>query len=548
MVATTNRIAGALPRLSDYLEKWAFEQPNHTAFIYQDHIISYKEFEATSRQFARYLIKLGIKKGDRIAYLMTGRPEFFYLFMAASMTGAIITGLSTRHSNREMEYILINSGAEYLLTLGSLKGNNFQATLAQVIQETPNLKQIWIVDQPVQLPNAISFHDIIKDDYSCFDKELIKRTSEIGPDDGLLIVHTSGTTGREKGALMTHRNIISSSLVQLDEFFQPWGTNSKDIFQHQVPVNHVSGAVEWGAAPIIGGCTSVLTDGFNPREVLENTQKYRIPILAGVPTMWTMMFNLPDFDQFDLSSVRFCLVGGAMVNTKILEGMKRISPYCVNPYGLTETCGFFTYTKVGVNVENLYQTVGKCAPEFELKIINDENQPLACGIPGEIVLRGDSIIKQYFDDPEATSKAIDKDNWFHTGDIGFVDENSDLHLLGRKTEMFITGGYNVYPAEIEEQIALHSDVMLVAVLPIPHPLMGEVGRAYVVTKPNSMLKGENLMNFLHNSLADYKIPRQYIFRNNLPMTALGKIEKKVLSQEIKEEFDQQQILIKHTDY
>ena len=537
MSTIKNRISEALLRLSDYLEKWALEQPDHTAFIYNGQEISYKEFEVNSRQLARYLMELGIKKGDRLAYLMTGRPEFFYLLMAASMTGTIIVGLSTRHSPREMTYILHNSGAKYLLTLDSLKENDYQKILAQVLANTPDVQQTWVVGQSVQLPGAVSFQEIMQADHSSHDEELNRRISEVGPEDGLLIVYTSGTTGKEKGALMTHRNIISSSLVQLDEFFQPFGTNPNDIFQHQVPVNHVSGAVEWGAAPVIGGCTSVLTDGFNPREVLENTQKYHIPILAGVPTMWTMMFNLPDFDQYDLSSVRFCLTGGAMANKKILEEMKRISPYCVNPYGLTESCGFFTYTKVGADVENLCQTVGRSAPEFELQIFNDKNQPVARGVPGEIVLRGDSIIKQYFNDQEATAKAIDEENWFHTGDIGLLDENDDLHLLGRTTEMFITGGYNVYPAEIEEQIALHPEVMLIAVLPIPHSLVGEVGRAYIVTVPDSSLTDEDLMNFLRDSLADYKIPRQYIFRNSLPMTALGKIEKKVLLQEIKEEFD-----------
>ena len=257
--------------------------------------------------------------------------------------------------------------------------------------------------------------------------------------------------------------------------------------------------------------------------------------MAGVPTMWAMMFNLPNFKEYDLSSVRFCMVGGAMAPKEILAKMMEITPYCSNPLGLTETSGLITYTDVGASLENLNLTVGKCAPEFEMKLVDKDRNPVPNGTPGEIAYRGPTVIREYFKMPEATAAAIDQDGWLYSGDVGVIDENGDLRLVGRTKEMYITGGFNVYPAEIEEQISRYPGVLLVAVIPVPHKIMGEVGRAYIVPKPGVTLDGNAIQEYLKDYLADYKIPRQYVFRDSLPMTTLGKIEKKVIRQEVEKE-------------
>ncbi|UWG98748.1 acyl--CoA ligase [Dehalobacter sp. DCM] len=521
-----NRLEDALPKFSDYLRKWAKERPEHTAFIYRDSAITYHEFMKKSETMAKYLLKIGVGHGDRLAYIMTGRPEFFVFYMAASMVGAIVVGLSTRNPVQEMLYILENAQPSHILCLDSLGEDRYQERLAKVFAQYPFYGQIWLVEGCRELPQAHSFEDIMSQNYDDFADALAEREKQVGSDDGLIIVYTSGSTGRSKGALLTHRNVISSALVQLQEFGAPTGCTPADIFQHQVPVNHVSGAIEWGATPIIGGCTQVLTDGFKAKEVLENTEKYKATILAGVPTMWTMMFNLPDFMEYDLSSVRFCLVSGAMVSKKIVQGMKEISPYCCNGLGMTETSGFMTYSDVGASAENICQTVGKCAPEFEMKIVDKDGQPLADGLPGEILYRGPTVMKEYYHEPELTAAAIDKDGWLYSGDIGFIDQNGDLRLLGRTKDMYICGGYNVYPAEVEEQIARYPGVSLVAVLPVSHEIMGEVGCAYIVPKPGYSLDGKGIREYLKDLLADYKIPRKYEFRECLPLTPLGKIDKK----------------------
>ncbi|MGE5544464.1 MAG: class I adenylate-forming enzyme family protein [Bacillota bacterium] len=530
-----NRLEGALPRFSDYLKKWATEMPDHTAFIYHDQITTYQEFYNNARQFAKYLISIGVQKGDRIGYVMVGRPEFFTLYMAASMTGAIIAGMNVRHTAPEMEYVLNNSQASHVMAQHSLGDVNYQERLGKALPNCPSVNQLWIVGGPPELPNALSYEEILKGDYSAFDQALADREAEVGPDDGLIIVYTSGTTGQPKGAVLTHRNVISTCLVEKDEFHLPNGMQPEDYILCCSPVNHVSGATEWGATGIIAGCSQVLMDVFDPELCLQMAEKYRPPMMAGVPTMWAMYFNHPNFSKYDLSGTRFAMIGGAPAPRDILVKMKEIAPYCCNPMGMTETAGLSTYSDHGASIENLNQTVGKCAPEWELKIVDAERKEVPNGTPGEIAYRGPNVFKEYFNMPEATAAAFDDEGWFYSGDVGLIDENGDLRLVGRLKEMYITGGYNVYPAEIEEQISRYPGVMMCAVIPVPHKIMGEVGRAYIVPKPGVTLDGDAIQEYLKDYLADYKIPRQYVFRDSFPLTTLGKIEKKVLKAEVEKE-------------
>jgi acyl-CoA synthetase (AMP-forming)/AMP-acid ligase II len=533
---TKNRLEGALPRLSDYMKKAAERDPNRPAFIYHDQEYSYAEFSKNAQQFAKYLLKIGVKKGDRLGYIMNGRPEFYTFYMAASMIGAIIVGMGTRFTAHEMEYVLNNSEASHVLTLYGLgEVANFQERLGQALAKCSSVQQVWVVGGKPELPNALAFDDIIQGDYSAYDQALKEREAQVGPEDGLIIVYTSGTTGQPKGALMTHRSVISQSLVLCDEFGPPTGLTPDDKFLNHVPVNHVSGATELGASPIVAGCTQVVIDQFTPAETLEKMQQYKVTIFAGVPTMFVLEFTLPNFKDYDLSSVRFCMVGGAMAPKEILTRMKEITPYCCNPMGMTETSGLITYSDVGASVDNLNKTVGKVAPEFEMKIVDKDRKEVPNGTPGEIAYRGPSIMKEYFRMPEATAAAFDAEGWFYSGDAGYIDENGDLCLVGRLKEMYITGGENVYPAEVEEYISRYPGVALVALLPVPHEVMGEVGRAYIVPKPGATLDGKAIQEYLKEFLAPYKIPRQYVFRESLPMTPLGKIEKKVIRQELEKE-------------
>jgi fatty-acyl-CoA synthase len=481
------------------------------------------------------MLSIGVKKGDRIGYVLVGRPEFFYLYMAASMVGAIIVGMNVRHTPPEMEYVLNNSLASHVLAQYSLADINYQERLGKALKNCPTVDQVWIAEGPLELPSAVSFEEILAGDYSKYDEALKEREAQVEPNDGLIIVYTSGTTGQPKGAVLTHRNVVSMCLVQKDEFHLPNGMQPKEYVLCCSPVNHVSGATEWAATSIVAGCTPVLYDTFDPPVLLQAAEKYKAPMMAGVPTMWAMYFAQPNFKSFDLSSTRFCMIGGAPAPKDILAKMMELAPYCCNPMGMTETAGLSTYNDRGASIDNLNKSVGKCAPEWEMKIVDANRKEVPQGTAGEIAYRGPTVFKEYFNMPEATAKAKDSDGWFYSGDVGLFDENNDLCLVGRLTEMYITGGYNVYPAEIEEQISRYPGVMMVAVIPVPHKIMGEVGRAFIVPKPGMTVDGAAIQEYLKDYLADYKIPRQWVIRDSFPLTTLGKIEKKVLKAEMEKE-------------
>ncbi len=534
-----NRLDGALPRFSDYMKKWADQIPTHAAFIYHDVPISYQQLRKNVEQVAKYMLKMGVKKGDRLGYVMNGRPEFFTFYLAASMVGAIVVGMSTRHTSHEMAYVLSNCEASHVLCLyGLLDVPSYQERLGEALKECPSVEQVWVVGGPPRLPNAVTWHQIMQGDYSEFDQALKDREAEVSTDDPLIIVYTSGSTGQPKGAVLTHRNIISMALVQTSEFLAPTGMQPGDHVVCASPVNHVSGATEWGAAPLIAGCSQVLMDYFEPHLANRICEQYRVPLMAGVPTMYAMVFSSPDFDLEEARSrVRWGHIGGAMAPRDVLEKMLEVTPFSSNPMGMTETSGFTTWTDIPGDLDNLHQTCGKIAPEFELTIRDQDHNEVPRGTVGEVCYRGPMVFKEYYKMPEETAAAFDKDGWFYSGDMGFLDENDDLHLVGRAKEMYITGGFNVYPAEIEDRIGQYPGVLFVAVVPVPHKLMGEVGRAYIMPKPGVTLDGEAIQEYLKEYLADYKIPRQYVFREMLPMTALGKIEKKTLRQEVEKEFD-----------
>ncbi len=524
-------IDGSLKLLSDYVDQAVRERPDHIAFLYREQRITYHEFARHVEKLACYLLKLGVQKGDRLAYLMTPRPEFFYLYMAAARIGAIITGVGTRQTDKEMEYVLNNSEARAMFILHSMYEFDYQDRLEKILPNCPSVKNIFIIGGEARLENALAFDEIMQSDYSEYVTELLEREAQISTDDGLIIVYTSGSTGVPKGALMSHQNIIHMSLVEIGTC----GASAEDIWINHLPVNHVSGATEVGATAIVSNAAQVL-EPFNPVRTLELIQQHKVTILGQVPTMFAMQFASPDYDQYDLSSLHTVVISGAMAPLETLRKMQAtMCENCYNCLGLTEVSGLITYTAKDDSLETLNLTVGKVAPDFEMKLVDHKRQRVVDGEVGEIAYRGTSVIKEYFKLPEATVAAFDKEGWFYSGDLGLIDENGNLRMVGRSKEMYITNGENIYPAEIEEAIMRYPGVMLCAVVAVPHDIAGEVGRAYLVPLPDTKIEAEELKEFLKTYLSNYKVPREYVFREMLPMTLLGKIEKKVLRQEVEEE-------------
>lgn len=522
---------GALRLLSDYMIKGARERPEHIAFVAGEQRITYAKFAQEVEKLACYLLKIGVEKGDRLAYIFIPCPEFFYLYMAAARVGAIITGMGTRQTETEMAYVLNNSQATHIFSLHSMYGLDYQERFVKLRQQCPTVRGMVIAGGEARIDQAVSFADILQGDYSQYKEALLEREAGISTHDGLLIVYTSGSTGTPKGALMSHQNIIHMSLVEVGMC----STSHEDIWLNHLPVNHVSGATEVGATAIVGNATQIL-EPFNPAKALELVAREKVTILGQVPTMFAMEFALPDYDKYDLSSLKLVVISGAPAPVETLKKMRATMCYnCLNCLGLTEVSGLITYSDPGDSIETLNLTVGKIAPDFEMKLVDSQRNQVAQGEIGEIAYRGSSVIKEYFLLPEATRAAFDEEGWFYSGDLGLIDEDNNLRMVGRSKELYITNGYNVYPAEVEDAIMRYPGVLMCACVAIPHPVAGEIGRAYVVPIPGQSIDFDQLQVFLADYLTNYKIPRQYVLREMLPMTILGKIEKKLLRQEVEAE-------------
>lgn len=526
-----NRTENAFRLLSGYLHKSAHDYPDKTALVCNTQRISYKEFYDKTEILAKYLLKIGVKKHDRIAYLMEIQPEFFYLYMAAARIGAIIVGMGTKLMPPELKYIIQNSEAEYIFATGG--DAPYVGRLAEVLPDCPSVKQVFVAGEKAETLNAITLEEVFREEYKELDQALAEREAQVDTDDGLLMVYTSGTTGKPKGAILSHRNIIHSSLIEADVF----ESTDDDVYLDNMPVNHVGGTIVAGSTPIITASTIVLLAKFSPTKTLQLIEKEKVSILGQIPTQYTMEFSLADYDKYDKSSLRVVHFGGALPSVNTLEKVfATMTTNVFNCLGMTEASGIVCYTPKGANIDILSRTVGRGIPEVEWKLVDKNRKPVAKGEVGEIAYRGSTIIRGYYKLPEATAQAIDEEGWFYAGDLLREDKNGYLEFMGRKHDMYITGGENVYPAEVEEAIGSYDPVESVAVLPAPDPIYGDIGYAFIVPKAGCTIDEEELKSYLQTILAKYKIPKKFIIRSKLPLTPSAKIARKDLKQEIAEKF------------
>lgn len=522
-----------LKLLSDYLEKAALTSPHKEAIVYQDKRISYGEFLAAAQNLAKSFLKLGIKKGDRIAVLLPNSPEYLYTYMASSMVGAVLVGINPLYKGPEIAYILSNCQPKAIVMIEEHRQVNYQKIISEYI--FPGIIPLLIIQKTKGnklLRRAHIFEDLLTRDHGINDEELLARKKIISADDSVLVIYTSGTTGKSKGAVLTHKNIISTISSEVEE----WQISPEDRIMLHLHMSHIGGAAELSIAGLMAGAALIVMDHFNPVEALKLIQKEKITFLGQVPTMFTMMFSVSDFDEYDLSSIRMCAVAGAPTPHDILKKMFEVGKRIVRTaYGLAETSGLVTYSSLDDSLEKLIETVGKPAPGFSIKIVNDLRQEVSPGEIGEVAIKGDGVLKEYYELPAETEKVIDKEGWFYTGDIGTLDSDGYLRLKGRKKDMIITGGYTVFPQEIEDKLMRHPQIQLAAVCGVPNPMLGETGRAYIVTRDGNTLKQAEIISFLETQLAEFKIPNQYVFRPSLPLTLTGKVEKRILQEEIANE-------------
>jgi acyl-CoA synthetase (AMP-forming)/AMP-acid ligase II len=435
--------------------------------------------------------------------------------------GGVLVPINTRFRGAEAASVLARSGARALFTVRGFLDTDYPAMLAGASQDhLPELRQtILLSGDPDDA--AVGWDEFVARGRQVGEEELDERVRSIGPDDPSDMVFTSGTTGRPKGVVMTHGQTLRAYLDWCD-----WADlRPDDRYLIANPFFHIFGYKAGCLACLMRGATMFPLAVFDVGTVLELVERERISVLPGPPTVYHSLLDHPDRGHRDLSSLRVAVTGAADIPVELIRRVKESLPFerILTGYGLTEA-GTVTGSRPDDDFEHIATTVGVAWPGFEVRTIT-ATVDTAPGEPGEVVVRGETVTRGYFDDAEATAAAIDADGWLHTGDLGTLDADGYLRIVGRIKDMFVVGGFNAYPAEIENLMLRHPRIAQVAVVGVPDERLGEVGKAFVVLEPGAAVEPAEIIEWARAEMANFKVPRSIDFLDALPVNAGGKVVK-----------------------
>ena len=491
------------------VDRFADQLPAQDALITDDRSFTAAALRNEVHRAAAALITLGVQAGDRVAIWSPNTWHWVVACLAIHHAGAAMVPLNTRYTAAEASDILARTEAPVLFAMGRFLGNDRAADLDR--DALPALRHI--VRIPIDEADGTWDEFIERGSDLKGTAAVVARAAAVTPDDVSDILFTSGTTGRSKGVLCAHRQSLSGSAS--------WAANGKitsdDRYLCINPFFHNFGYKAGILACLQTGATLIPHLTFDPLRTLQAIEQHRITVLPGPPTIYQTLLDHPARHDYDLSSLRFAVTGAATVPVVLVERMQSELDIDIvlTAYGLTEANGMGTMCRADDDAVTVATTCGRPFADFELRI----------GDGGEVLLRGPNVMLGYLDDPEATAAAIDADGWLHTGDIGEVDERGNLRITDRLKDMYICGGFNVYPAEVEQVLARLDGVADAAVIGVPDQRLGEVGRAFVVTRPGSELDEESVIAYTREHLANFKAPRSVRFVEALPRNAGGKVVK-----------------------
>ena len=511
-----------------------------TAFPQRDVIIdpsgprwTYGELDAQVDRLARGLIEAGVAKGDKVGLWMPNIPEWVAAYFAIARIGAVVVPMNTRYKPHEVQYILENSEATALFAVDSFAGIEYIPMIESIRPSLPNLKNVVIVAKPsgesaVSVAGMHAFPDIVAlGDQTLEDGSLERREAACEPLDNVFILYTSGTTGNPKGAMLSHNNIAKNA----EQITAVLHADEKDVFFLAVPFFHCFGCVMGIAGAITWGASIVPQQIFRAKEALELIEKHHVSVLYGVPTMFVLELEeyrkgKDDGSTYDVSALRTGIMAGAPCPVEVMRGtMDELHCNVSIAYGLTEASPVITMTRFDDSIDRRVETVGRALDGVEVKIADDDHQPVPVGEMGELACRGYNVMMGYYKMPDKTAESIDADGWLYSGDLATMDEEGYVKIVGRKKDMLITGGFNVYPAEIEEYLFTHPKVQNVSVIGIPDDVMGEVAAAYIIPREGMTIDPQDIIDYCSGEIANFKVPRYVVQVDELPMTQSGKIQK-----------------------
>jgi fatty-acyl-CoA synthase len=480
---------------------------------------TYRELAADVDTLALGLLGTGIAKGDRVGIWAPNCPEWTLVQYATAKIGAILVNINPAYRVHELEYVLRQSGIRTLISARSFKTSDYAGMIAEVRGGLPDLRDVVITGES-------DWDALLASGRAASPDALAATGRELSADDPINIQYTSGTTGFPKGATLSHHNILNNGFFvgELCHYTE------QDRICIPVPFYHCFGMVMGNLAATSHGAAMIIPGpGFDPTATLTAVQAERCTSLYGVPTMFIAELAVPDFDSFDLTSLRTGIMAGSPCPVEVMKQvMERMHmPEVGICYGMTETSPVSTQTRSDDTVDRRVATVGRVGPHLEVKIVSPvTGLTVPRGEPGELCTRGYSVMRGYWNDPEKTAEVIDPARWMHTGDLAVMDADGYVAITGRIKDMVIRGGENVYPREVEEFLYTHPDVLDAQVIGVPDAKYGEELMAWIRMRPGaSPLTAQAVREFCAGKLAHYKIPRYVHITDEFPMTVTGKVRK-----------------------
>ena len=512
------------------------------AFVVGETRVTYPELGERVNALAAGLRGLGLSTGEKVAVILPNHPAFIYSFIAVGQAGGVVVPLNPLYRRREIQYLLSDSEASMVIFAPEVRGNDLLSMLQDMREELPHLRHL-IVHEGTAPEGMISFESL-----------LTSRSPEppadlVGPDDLFGLMYTSGTTGLPKAVMHTHRTMLAPALagqaqadamlnrpliptvVSLTRTVTRYGTRFLRWAKKQQtnivtsPFHHMAGYGSMLPA-LLGGRRLVVMEQFHPAQVLELVQREKVNILVGSPSMYTLMLRVTDFDQYDKTSLLYCVISTAPCPPKLARQVrKRFDCPVMIAFGATETGGGVTMTSIEDPDDLQAETVGRVFPGVQLKVVDDQRREVPLGQVGELAVHMNGVMEGYYKAPESTAEALDEDRWYYTGDLATMDAKGYVRIVGRKKDMIIRGGQNVYPAEIERYLLTHPAIQDVAVVGVPSEMEGETVWAYVVPEEGMALEAQEVLNYCQGQVAAYKVPSQVRIVNAMPRTAVGKVQK-----------------------
>ena len=508
----------AFTRVSDFVAWYAARTPDAEAAVQGDTRLTYAELHRQVESVARALLAAGIRKGDRVATLSPPNADFWITFLASVSIGAIWLGLNPRYRTDELKYLVGDAEPSLLFARTEFGGRRYDDEIAAMRAAAPSITRVVSLGDAAATAEGERLTDFIAAGASVPDESLDAARARCGGREACLLVYTSGSTGQPKGALLHHEGIIAFSLAQN----RAWPLENQR-FLNYLPINHIGCVIDLSSPTLAAGGCIVFMEQFSPEGALDLTVKERVNCLGSVPTVFQMQLALPNFDTYDLSGIELILWEGAAMPVEVIQRLREICPRLATNYDMTETTSAITIVTPTDDLDILANTVGVAFDGVEIRLMGDDGVVVPPGHAGEVQTRSIYNLLGYWRRPEATAQAFTADGWFRTGDVAEQRADGRYRLVGRLKEMYKSGGYNVYPREVEDAIHSHPDVIMAAVVSRPDPLWQEVGVAFVVAREGT--SSEALEAYCRERLANYKLPKAFILCDSLPLLPIGKVDK-----------------------